>query len=212
MNTLDYQRIFHEIKNSVTLISSSLQLLEHNLPILKKECHWMNAMEEVGYLKNMILEISQTGNAEQLTLEHADINSIVQQVCIFLKDSYPGIQWNLELNPTIGKIQADSCKLQQALLNLIKNSIEAMDGHGAIKIQSNAETQNITIKITDCGGGIAPELEPKIFDLFMTSKKHGTGLGLAITRHIIHLHHGKLEFANSPGIGCTFSISLPKQS
>ena len=209
MNTLDYQHIFHEIKNSITLISSSMQLLEHNLPSLQSECHWTNTMNEVGFLKNMILEISQAGNTDHLKLQNTNINTIIQQLCHLLKDTYPNIEWNLELDHSLQEIRLDSGKIQQALLNLVKNSIEAMKGQGTISLHSNYSNQQIVVNITDCGGGIAPELEPKIFDLFMTSKKQGTGLGLAITRHIIHLHHGTLEFTNAPGDGCTFSIMLP---
>ena len=66
MNSLDYQRIFHEIKNTITLINSSMQLLDNRCPQLKSESYWDNIKNEITYLKNMVLELSQASNMEQL--------------------------------------------------------------------------------------------------------------------------------------------------
>ena len=77
MNSMDYQHIFHEIKNSVTIINSSLQLLERQIPVLRQEGHWTNAVNEVAFLKNMILEISQSGSTDHLKLESTNANSII---------------------------------------------------------------------------------------------------------------------------------------
>lgn len=207
MNSLDYQRIFHEIKNSITLINSSAQLLDKQCPQLQTEPYWDNIRHEITYLKNLILEISQAGSVQQLQKEPISLNSLLKDMCCIMKDTYSGLQWDLQLCSDLAPVRADNIKLRQAILNLLKNSAEA--GSASIAIATRADRKNVQIIITDCGGGISPELESKVFELFTTSKKEGTGLGLAIAKQIIEAHKGTLMLANRPGDGCTFTISLP---
>ncbi len=207
MNGLDYQRIFHEIKNTITLINSSMQLLDHRCSQLKTELYWDNIKNEITYLKNMVLEISKAGSMEQLQKDSVDLNSIVLDLCRFMKDSYSDLKWKLNLSEELPCVYADQIKLKQAVLNLIKNSAEA--GSTYVIIETHAAGSHIQIAIIDNGGGISAELVDKVFDLFTTSKKQGSGLGLAITKQIIECHDGTLELNNQPGKGCTFTIELP---
>ena len=207
MNGLDYQRIFHEIKNTITLINSSMQLLDQRCSQLKTELYWDNIKNEITYLKNMVLEISKAGSMEQLQKDSVDLNSIVLDLCRFMKDSYSDLKWKLNLSEELPCVYADQIKLKQAVLNLIKNSAEA--GSTYIIIETHAAGSHVQIAIIDNGGGISAELVDKVFDLFTTSKKQGSGLGLAITKQIIECHDGTLELNNQPGKGCTFIIELP---
>lgn len=207
MNSLDYQHIFHEIKNTVTLINSSAQLLNTKCPQLDTEPYWNNMKHEITYLKNMVLEISQSGSTEQLQKEFLDVNSLLEDICRLMKDTYSDLQWNLQLDQHLPFINADHIKLKQAILNLLKNSAEAESKY--ITITTKTENTGIQLIITDCGGGIPLALEDKVFKLFTTSKEHGTGLGLAIARQIIESHQGTLILNNHPGEGCTFTITLP---
>lgn len=207
MNSLDYQRIFHEIKNTITLINSSMQLLDNKRPTLKSEPYWDNIKHEITYLKNMILEISQAGNMDQLQKESLNVNSLLKDICRFMKDAFSDLQWDLNLSEKLPNINADSIKLRQAILNLIKNSAEA--GSKSITISTQSKNSFVQIDVADSAGGIPKDLEDKIFDLFTTSKEHGSGLGLAITKQIIEGHGGNLFLSNQPGKGCTFTISLP---
>ena len=207
MNGLDYQRIFHEIKNTITLINSSMQLLDQRCSQLKTELYWDNIKNEITYLKNMVLEISKAGSMEQLQKDSVDLNSIVLDLCRFMKDSYSDLKWKLNLSEELPCVYADQIKLKQAVLNLIKNSAEA--GSTYVIVETHAAGSHIQIAIIDNGGGISAELVDKVFDLFTTSKKQGSGLGLAITKQIIECHDGTLELNNQPGKGCTFTIELP---
>lgn len=207
MNSLDYQHVFHEIKNTITLINSSAQLLNTKCPQLNTEPYWDNMKHEISYLKNMILEISQAGSAEQLQKQIFDINVLLKDICRFMKDSYSDLEWNLQLSEQLPYIYADNTKLKQAILNLLKNSAEADSEYITITTQSS--NNYIKITIADCGGGIPPTMEDKVFDLFTTSKEQGTGLGLAIAKQIIEFHNGRLLLDNHPGEGCTFTITLP---
>lgn len=209
MNSLDYQRIFHEIKNTITLVNSSMQLLDGKCFPLRSEYYWDNLKHEVTYLKNMILEISQAGNLEQLQKEPLEITPILQSICHFMKDTYPKLQWDLQLTQNLPVIYGDCTKLRQAILNLLKNAAEAQDGSGCITITTAFTDAAVQIAIIDSGGGIPAELEDKIFDLFITSKEQGTGLGLSIAKQIFESHGGSLHLENRYGEGCTFTIILP---
>lgn len=209
MNSLDYQHIFHEIKNTVTLINSSIQLLDKKCPALQKEAYWENIKSETTYLKKMILDISTAGNANQLKKEPIEINAIIHNLCQSMKDTYPNVHWTLHLTEYHPIINADRTKLRQAILNLMKNSAEAQNGTGSVTVKTFIDGSDAQISITDHGGGIPAELKDTVFDLFTTSKKHGTGLGLTITKHIIESHNGFLTLDNQPGAGCTFTIHLP---
>lgn len=207
MNSLDYQRIFHEIKNTITLINSSAQLLDSKCPQLQSQPYWNNIRQEITYLKNMVLEISKAGSGQQLQTASVDLHALLQDICQLMQDTYSDLQWDLKLCSGIPIIHADQIKLRQAILNLLKNSVEADSEY--ITIATQTDHTNAFIKITDSGGGIPKELEAKVFDLFTTSKKEGTGLGLAITKQIVESHGGLLLLDNRHGEGCTFTICLP---
>lgn len=209
MNSLDYQNIFHEIKNTITLVNSSMQLLDKKCSTLESEPYWNNMKAEITYLKNMVLKISQVGDMENLQKEPVDLNSLLKNLCHCVKDAFPDLHWNLHTNPKLPMIKADITKIRQAILNLLKNSAEAQNGSGYVTIETFATESEIHISITDHGKGIPADLEDCIFDLFTTTKEHGTGLGLAITKHIIECHNGSLVLNNRPGDGCTFHICLP---
>ncbi len=207
MNSLDYQRILHEIKNTATLINSSMQLLDSKCTQLQSEPYWDTIKHEVTYLKNMVLEVSQAGNMEQLQKEPVDLNDLLQNTCRFMNDAFPNLNWEFHLCENLPSIQGDATKLKQAVLNLLKNSAEA--GSQSIIITTKQENSHTQIIIKDFGGGIPVDFEGKIFDLFTTRKNQGTGLGLAITKQIIEYHGGTLLLDNFPGKGCTFTICLP---
>ncbi len=209
MNTLDYQRIFHEIKNTITLVNSSMQLLDRKCPQLESEPYWINVKREITYLKNMILEISQAGNAEQLHKEPLDLNNLLKTTCQSMLNTYADLQWDFHLDKKLPVVYGDSIKLRQAVLNLLKNSAEAMNGSGYITITTKTADSAVLISVADSGSGIPAELESTVFDLFTTSKKQGSGLGLAITKQIIEHHNGTLTLDNHPNEGCNFTISLP---
>ena len=99
--------------------------------------------------------------------------------------------------------------MQQAFLNLIKNSMEAMPGGGKIKVCVRPDPENILISVRDEGGGMDPETQKKLFDPFYTTKEKGTGLGLSLVQQIILEHQGKVWFESALGKGSTFFIQLP---
>ncbi len=211
LTTLDYMKIFHETKNSVTLINSSLQLIEKEHPDMKGYSLWNDTMQELSYLKNLIAELSQSRTGYPLNLASVNISDFIQEILDAIRNL--SFSQNFVCKTTIEKnlpaIQMDSLRIKQAMINLLKNSYEAMGETGTVFLNVFRKDNFIQIDITDFGGGIPEATSSNLFDIFTTSKEYGTGLGLPIAQQIIEEHSGKLLYESRPGDGCTFSILLP---
>ncbi len=206
----NYLHIFHEIKNSITLISASLQLVAKKHPEVQDFNYWNESMSEIDFLKNMVTQLSSAKFCSRLNLTEVDIYAFMEQI----KDSIQllsrtGFNCSLIMEEDLPLVQMDAQLLKQAIINIVKNAHEAMNGAGTITIQVLLKKQYLHITITDHGGGIDPSLTDSIFEPFITSKNGGCGLGLVITRQIVEAHHGFLTCDSRPGDGCTFSIALP---
>lgn len=127
------------------------------------------------------------------------------------------IKAQLEVDPTAPPVWGDRSQLQQVLLNLLTNAIQALESGGRIAIRISddeghrSEPQSVALIMEDTGPGIAPEVLGRIFDFFFTTRggAGGTGLGLAITKQIVEGHHGRITAENINGGGARFSVILP---
>jgi PAS domain S-box-containing protein len=148
-----------------------------------------------------------------------NLNDLVREVLVLveseLEDRHIAVQSTL--NEMIPKVLADRIQVQQVILNLIENAIEAMgsvvDGHRLLHVETKFDSsQNIILTVQDSGAGIDPETVERIFDRFFTTKTSGKRMGLTICRSIIEAHNGRLWV--EPGIhqGSLFRISLPTGS
>ena len=211
MTIEDYQKIFHEIKNNITFISSSLQLVEKEHPEIKIFPYWNDSMREVRSLKNMLIELSSARlcndlNLKKLSPERFFPDKIHSCMSPFGSSAF---SCRIELEPSMPEIFIDPDRLKRAVFNLIKNSYEAMNGSGVILFTGCCETSFLRFSLVDYGGGIPEEYLPKLFMPLETTKPGGTGLGLLISRQIIESHGGRLAIDSRPQDGCTFSIYLP---
>ncbi|HET9233795.1 MAG TPA: ATP-binding protein, partial [Candidatus Eisenbacteria bacterium] len=123
-----------------------------------------------------------------------------------------GITTRLELGE-IPEVVCDAPEIQQASLAVLMNALEAMPEGGTLTVGTHADVSanTVTIEIADTGVGIPPEIQPKIFEPFFSTKSEGkgTGLGLAVAYGIVRRHHGRIEFDSIMGRGTTFRIVLP---
>ena len=108
----------------------------------------------------------------------------------------------------------DSQQIKQVLINLLTNSVQAIEKNGKLDIKSFLKNNNSVagVEITDTGGGIPVDVLDNIFNPFFTTKNTGTGLGLALTRKIVEKHGGQIKIRNKIGEGVTFEIDLPIDS
>jgi PAS domain S-box-containing protein len=147
--------------------------------------------------------------------ELVDVNEVIQEMIVLLRGEATAysISVRTELPEDLPQVMGDRTQLQQVLMNLMMNSIDAMknvDGTREITIQSRrAKNSQVLISVSDTGVGLPPEKAEQIFDAFVTTKIHGTGMGLRISRSIIESHGGRLWAAAASGRGATFQFTLP---
>jgi signal transduction histidine kinase len=146
-------------------------------------------------------------------LDIVDVNEVITDMVIVLQNeaNRHTVTMHTDLAEGLPKVMADRVQLQQALMNLILNGIEAMpDTSGELSIKSQlADDGQLLISVADTGVGLPVENVDKIFDAFFTTKSQGTGLGLAITRSIVKSHGGRIWATANSGRGATFHFTLP---
>jgi signal transduction histidine kinase len=109
-----------------------------------------------------------------------------------------------------GTADVDPVQLQQALVNIVRNAIEATPEGGRVTLTAQSAADGHRIEVTDTGRGIDPESLPRLFDLYFTTKADGTGVGLAVTQQIVAAHGGTIEVDSHPGKGTRMTVQLPK--
>jgi len=148
--------------------------------------------------------------------ELVDLNEIIQEMILLLHDEANrySIPIRAELTPSLPKVTADRVQLQQVLMNLMLNGIEAMkDTGGELTVTSNrSEDGQLLISVSDSGVGFPIEESERIFKAFFTTKPQGTGMGLSISRTIVESHSGRLWASANTGRGATFHFSLPTEA
>jgi PAS domain S-box-containing protein len=147
--------------------------------------------------------------------ELVDANDVIREMIVLLRGEATKhrISFRTELAADLSKVMGDRVQLQQVVMNLIVNSIDAMkdvDDKREVVIKSQrAENAHILVSVSDTGMGLPPQQEDQIFNAFFTTKPHGTGMGLRICRSIIESHGGRLSATGNSGRGATFQFTLP---
>jgi C4-dicarboxylate-specific signal transduction histidine kinase len=146
--------------------------------------------------------------------EPVDVNDIIREMIALLHSETTrySISVRTELAADLPQVMGDRVQLQQVLMNLIINSVDAMrdvDGARELAIKSlRAENERLLVSVSDTGVGLPPQ-QDQIFNAFFTTKHHGTGMGLSISRSILEAHGGRLFAADNPPRGASFSLTLP---
>ena len=149
------------------------------------------------------------------TISVFDFNELVSDVLLLTQPTLDkhGIEFQLQLHPQTLKITGDKSQLQQVLLNLMTNAMEAFpakfEGVKNITVQTNLENNRIVMSVTDNGLGISPEIESDIFELLRTNKESGMGIGLWLSKTIIDSHQGSISFTTRVNQGTKFAVTLP---
>jgi len=212
-------QITHEVRNPLNAIGLNLELLEEDLEALSVPHEARSLVqattEEVERLTQITEEYLRFARLPPPQLEPTNINHLLNDLMAFLGTELvtQNIEWDLQCAPELQEVNIDQRQLRQALINLIRNAMEAArsvgDKTGELFIETRAETEVIQIHIQDNGPGIPKEKEDKIFDPFFSTKEEGSGLGLPLTQQIIVGHGGEIVCESEEGKGTRFIISLP---
>lgn len=210
--------VSHEIRNPLTLVYSTLQLIEAQHPEVLEFQYWDSMHQDVEYMTKLLEELSSYNNSEKLSISRIDTSTFLKGLVLSFASSIleSDIEFTSRIDPALPPIMADSVKLKQSLLNLLGNAKDAVlsrpdSDSPAIRLDAKYRGQTIRISITDNGSGIDNNDLSSIFEPFVTHKKNGTGLGLAITRRIIAAHGGSIQAESVPGSGAVFTVMLPIQ-
>jgi nitrogen fixation/metabolism regulation signal transduction histidine kinase len=215
----------HEIMNSITpiasLASTATGLLKDN-----KECKVPEEMNEVIVdVRHAVKTIEKRSkglitfidNYRKLTripkpdFKIVQVKNLFERVESLMKDQFENhsIKFNMEVDPVSLTITADPALIEQVLINLCKNSVEAVSGVSRPKIKLKAGTDglgNPVVKVIDNGKGISEDLAERIFIPFFTTKPEGSGIGLSLSRQIIRLHKGTIGVASTPNERTVFKL------
>jgi signal transduction histidine kinase len=163
-------------------------------------------------VEDLLLELKDLYLPGTLRRSTFDLNRMLEEVHALAKEASRGkkIRLSLAAQDKSSFTRGDREKLKQVLLNVVQNSIEAVDEGGEIAIRSSVRGDRIVVTVSDDGPGIRKAFEPKLFTPFFTTKKEGTGLGLCISKRIIDEHKDcTLELTTEEDRGTTVKIRLP---
>ncbi len=208
----------HEVNQPLTAagnyVSAALRLLDSSQPDLDRVRHAIRHAAEQTMRSGEIISRLRAFVARGDTARHPEnVGQLVEEACALalVGAKERGITAHISLEPEMPLTSVDRMQIQQVLLNLIRNALEAMDNSRmrGLSVRTEARDGTVLISVTDTGGGIPAEIEARLFQPFVTTKPYGMGIGLSVCRTIIEAHGGRLWFEPNPAGGSVFRFSLP---
>jgi PAS domain S-box-containing protein len=172
------------------------------------------AKGEINRLDYIVTQFLQAIRPVSPQLKLIPLNEVVEKTLDLLKPELDnrGLNVRTKLASRLPAVPADATQMQQVLVNLVKNAMQAMSRGGTLTLQTGEAAEGVWVSVADTGSGIPQEQINRIFEPFFTTKKRGTGLGLMIVQRIVRAHGGKIELESHAGRGTTFRIWLPLQA
>ena len=202
----------HEIRNPLAGIAGVIEIVGRDLPpgsaarsVIK------DAKEEAMQINRILTELLETARPKPPQFQVKDIAGTAEHAVMFARQQAITKRIMIELNhdEEIPPVDHDPNQINQVLLNLLLNAIQAMEKPGAIHVSLRQDHESALITVADEGKGISPENLDNIFRPFFTTKGHGTGLGLSLARRIVEAHGGSIRVRSQVGKGTQFEVRLP---
>ena len=206
--------ISHELRNPLTLIHSTLQLIGGRYPEVQQDPLWEQVMLDLNYMSKLLSELSSLNTSQSLNYSQVNIRQILTNVVRAFSSEAQLQEKSISLNfeTSLQWIQGDSLKIQEVLRNLLQNAMDATQSKDYIDITVQSKWKRLIIIIRDSGCGMDRERISTIFESFVTYKMKGTGLGLTIVKNIVDAHHGVIQVHSKPMIGTKIVLFLPIHS
>lgn len=204
--------IAHDLKSPLMAIGGFANQVRRNLGDDDASAQKLDiVIAQAARMENMVKDMLAFARPLELNKQEADLNALLDQVVEVAKAAAEekACCITVELEGNAPKLKLDKDRMQQALLNLLSNGIEAMPADGTLRITTRNGLSKVEIEVSDQGPGIAPENQSDLFTPFVTTKKGGTGLGLSTAKKIVEAHGGSLTLKESSPKGTTFLIQLP---
>jgi len=207
--------IAHEVRNPLASMSGSIQMLRQDLDLGSEDLKLMDiVLKETERLNVLVGDFLAYARPPTPRFVDVDLREIIQDVVMLLHNTTIGSEINIstELPEERAILSVDRSQVHQIIMNLVKNSTEAIDRKGNITISlsrlDNSPGGDSILAVSDDGPGIPEEVLPRIFEPFITSKVSGTGLGLAIVYQLVQIHKGTVDIQTEEGLGTKISIHL----
>jgi signal transduction histidine kinase len=209
----------HEIRNPLNAIDFNIRMIQEDI----ESGDWdksditdrfKSTYKEIKHLERLVNDFLIYARKKALQLGQTDPNKLLESVKVMLSETADSHKVSIILQSgDVPEIDVDGEVLKQALFNIAKNGIEAMNEGGKLLMTSEfiTDRNRVLIKITDNGSGIQPYDLKKIFHLFYSTRRSGTGIGLPVAKSIIENHNGWIEVDSKLGVGTTFDIYLPRK-
>jgi len=219
--------IAHEINNPVALINASVDLIHQSAMGLSQTLEGDKVQQNLSRLMQnadicrdgaaraarIVRELTAFSRTSQGRRDAVDVHAALERSLQLLHGEYRD---RIRIVRDYGHVPSPRCdagQIDQVLMNLLTNAIQAIEGPGEIRVCTREQAGDVFIEVTDSGCGIPPAIEGRIFEPFFTTKiaGKGTGLGLAIAHSLISRHGGDIRVQSAPGIGSTFTVRLPAE-
>jgi len=212
--------IAHEINQPLTAVvthgHACVEWLAADPPNLEKARQTVQRIIEDGTRAGAVLSrIRALFKKEPPAKDWLDMNEVIQELMVLLRAETQRLHVSMrtELTHGLPKVKGDRVQLQQVVLNLMMNGMDAMsetkDRTKELLIHARGDESQVMVRVEDCGIGLDPEEVEKVFNPFFTTKPHGIGMGLSISRSIIESHEGRLWASPRPSGGAVFQFTLP---
>ncbi|MBI3398901.1 MAG: PAS domain S-box protein [Deltaproteobacteria bacterium] len=209
--------IAHEINNPLGGILNCLYNLRKNKFSAERKEEYYKSMEDgIHRVKKIVSQLLDFSGQHEPEFTSVDINGLIEEVLFFLNYAFSkkGIKIEKAFDSDLPRLTLDRHKIQQVFTNILLNAVQAIEGKGEITVKTKLENGWCCVDIEDTGKGIPPNILPRIFDPFVTTKDvgKGTGLGLSVSKGIVDMHDGKIDVKSAIGKGSVFNIKLPMYS
>ena len=201
----------HEIRNPLNSISLFAQLIKEGVGSAEKTEYIAKILQEVDRVDGTLRKLLDTAKRPRFELTEVNIVDVIQKSLDSFTPQMSTQKITLRFSPTrkLPKLKADPAEIEQIFTNLFLNAIDEMPEGGELAVELDHDDRDITIRVSDSGGGIPGENLPSIFDPFFSTKVRGTGMGLPIVLRIIKNYGGRIEVAATGKRGTTFLVRLP---
>jgi two-component system sensor kinase FixL len=215
--------IAHEINQPLSAIATYAQagkrVLQRGSPDVAMLADICNKIDDQARRAGQVIDnLRKFIRKQDIETQSLDVNRVIRDVLELIEvDAHSeGIPVHLHAAEELPKVRADAVQLQQVLLNLTRNSVDAMRGgvgkeRGIVIATDRGANGGVRVTVTDHGHGVSAQLGENIFHPFVTTKRDGLGVGLAISKTIVHSYGGTLDYADNPAGGTIFTVALPAE-
>jgi len=202
----------HEIRNPLAGIAGVIEIVSRDLPASSPAKSVVkDVRQEIAQINRILTDLLETARPRAPEIRSSDLNTTIEHAVMLARQQVISKPIRIDFLPAsdLPEVEHDSDQIHQVLLNLLLNSVQAIEGSGLVKVEISEVDEMACVTVSDTGRGIPFEHLPNIFRPFFTTKGNGTGLGLSLARRIVEEHHGKIEVTSSSGKGTTFTVTLP---